>query len=106
MILGRSFRQDLMIYSTSPFSFASKIFLSSIAMGCLSFQLFRLLSMITKSAWNINGRLRLFSSSMESWRFLVIAGAMVFAVSIKLFPPLFVLWVEFFAPMDGTHTHL
>ena len=63
-------------------------------MGFLSFQPFKLLSMVTVSPWNISGRLRLFSSSTESLRLRVIAEAKVAVRSYHiLFSPL-----EFLAP--------
>ena len=76
-------------------------------MGFLSFQSFMLRSIITRSPWNLSGRLRLFSSSMESWRFRVIAGAMVVVRWIKFVVSCWSLLLrEFFAPLVGTHTHL
>src|SRR5208283_4865153 len=91
----------------SPFSLASKSLLSCMLMGVLSFQPFRLLSMVTMSPWNIKGRLRLFSSSSERLRLRVIAEAKgaVRCINLVFSFGAFLLF-EFFAPMAGTHTHL
>ena len=73
-----------MMYSTKPISCASRTFSKFMLIGVLSFQPFRLLSIMIASSLNISGNLRFFSCSIDSLRVRVIAGAKVVVLSIMV----------------------